>query len=182
MEGHGLQIYKNAIKCKDVIDIEHKFTCLASLSALIRYLEHNESMYLSPQAIKIDYYYLEHITHIDYKSCLKLELLLNLQFETEANSLLSLFETNTIGGKRLLRMNILHPLSNSTLISKRVEVVEELLSNETLLVTLVDLLPNFKEFELYTGKFSQGLKNDSMPYIKSLVSKKYLYIAGRNYI
>ena len=107
--------------------------------------------------------------HIDYRSCLKLELLLNLQFETEKNSLLSLFETQTIGGRMLLRMNILHPLSNSTLINKRIQLVEEILSNETILVSLVELLPKYKDFELHTGKFSQGQSSKSMEHTKSLV-------------
>ncbi len=107
--------------------------------------------------------------HIDYKSSLKLELLLGLQNCTPAGSLFSLFETRTVGGKRLLRMNILHPLSDAELIQKRLQLVEELLDDEDMLFAVLQLLPRFREFEICTGRFSQGLRGDSIPHVKQLV-------------
>lgn len=168
-ETQGLKVYNSAIKHRTIIDIEHKFTCLASLAALFRYLESSESLVLTAGATKVDYYFLEQIMHVDYRSSLKLELVMNLQHYTVANSLLSLFETRTVGGRRLLRMNILHPLSDSVLIKSRLQLVEELLKDEEKLLALVGLLPKFRDFELYTGRFSQGVKCDSLPWTRQLV-------------
>jgi len=168
-ETHGLKIYNDAIKYRVVIDIERKFTCLASLAALIRYAEVSEAIILAPQATKIEYYFLEHIMHIDYRSSLKLELVINLQQFTSTNSLFSLFETLTIGGRRLLRMSILHPLSDPVLIQKRLDLVSEILDNEHILLSLHKLLPHFKEFELYTGRFSTNLRAESDIQIKQIV-------------
>jgi len=59
---------------------------------------------------------IENVLVMDPRTSLDLELLVDQQDRKELGSLVSLFNTCTVGGRRLLRSNLLQPLNDLSMI------------------------------------------------------------------
>jgi len=157
-EEFGKEKYLNSLNRELTIeDINNKYVCMASLSGLMHYIENISNLNLDRNALIIKYYYLENHLNIPYHSTIELELLNNRKFNTLEESLISLFDTKTASGARLLRSNFLQPLAIKKEICLRQNSVEELYNNKETLFCLRENLKNFKDLENYISKFSQKI-------------------------
>jgi DNA mismatch repair protein MSH4 len=157
-EDFGKEVYmKSMNKELKLVDVNSKYVCMASLSGLLRYLESNSNIILQQDLLKINYHFLENYLNISFKTTLDLELLLNKKYLKSFGTLFSLFKCQTISGFRLLRSNILQPLTNEKDLTLRYEAVNELRGKIEVQQNLKNILSNFKEFEVAICKFM--LKN-----------------------
>ena len=135
------------------LDINTKYVCMASLSGLLKYLETNSNIILENECLKINYHYLENYLNINFKTTLDLELLLNSTYLKTFSSLFSMFKCQTISGFRLLRSNILQPLTNEKDLNQRYDAVEELRGKTEILGRIKSILIYFKDLEISISKF-----------------------------
>ena len=126
------------------------YLALASLAAVMRYIdiEHNER--LVPGSLEFSFGGSQCRMHMDMATIDSLEVVQasGSMFQSQKNStirnacllgLLSRF-AKTKGGKRLLRMNLLQPLTDIPTIYARYDAVEELIGDATLASTVDDAL------------------------------------------
>jgi DNA mismatch repair ATPase MutS len=79
----------------------------------------------------------------------------------------------THGGNRMLRANMLQPLSNEQAIKSRYDLVQVLLDDRTLFDILSKELIKFRNFEIITAKFIQNPKEKNIKSLKTYLSAIY---------
>ena len=135
-ESKGLNyIEKLAIKENSsvVMNLRSKYYCLAACGALIKYIEHSQKVIYAPNSLKVVFKGSDQTTLIDVNTAALLELTTNLFKPKSNHSLYGILNyTNTIGGSRLLRSNILQPPNCLSTIQARLDCVEELSTNSNL--------------------------------------------------
>ncbi|MEW8956611.1 DNA mismatch repair protein MutS [Clostridium sp.] len=161
--------------------IESKEICLFSSSALIAYILDTQKLALS-NINSIEFYNIKDTMTIDINSRRNLELTENIRDKTKKGSLLWVLDkTSTAMGSRTLRRWIEQPLISKSHIENRLESVEELLGNLSLMEDLYDSLKSVYDIERILGKIAaksvnakelMSLKNSisNIPPIKSLIS------------
>ena len=169
-ESLAREIYLNSgNKELSVEDLNNKYVCMASLSALINHLEENEHIKLKKECMIIKYHYLENHLNISFQCSLDLELLLNSKFKTSFASLASVFKCQTISGTRMIRSNILQPSTNPGLINARYSSVEEFLNRPDLLNRIKQVLTQYKDFEIQITKFMHHIEDVSESMINHIL-------------
>lgn len=113
-------------------DISEKYYCLASVAALVKYIEHIQNIIMASGSVKITYSGVEKTCMIDPMSVKYLELIVSLKDNTNsAASLNGILDTTATGaGARMLRASILQPPADRKVIGMRLDAVQELLTNE----------------------------------------------------
>jgi len=99
----------------------------------------------------------------------ELELLNNRKFNTLEESLISLFDTKTLSGARLLRSNFLQPSAVKSEICCRQISVSELVENRETLYLIREKLKNFKELEIFISKFSQRINDPTENNVRQIL-------------
>ena len=140
---------------------------IKSCNGLLRYVMDTQKTSLS-HINEMDYYSIVDYLTIDSNSRRNLELTESLREKSKKGSLLWIMDkTNTAMGGRQLRKWIEQPLIDRNAIQKRLDSVEELLSNLSLHEDLKDALKEIYDIERLVGKISSKSVN-----AKELISLK----------
>lgn len=108
----------------------HRCFALSALSALFSFMEQVMGMRLASRSIVFKVGPCEGILSMDYASARSLELVSNARSASSKQHLLGVLDhTLTSMGRRLLRLNILQPLSDMACIAVRQKCVQEMLEN-----------------------------------------------------
>lgn len=110
-ETKGYQIYSQRGN-KEEYNPDNKFIAYSALSALIYFLENNYETKFNYNSLKIKWHLLEDLLIIESQTILELEIFLNGETKSKSNCFVDNFVCLTHGGTRMLRANLLQPLSN----------------------------------------------------------------------
>lgn len=136
----------------------NNFYSICCFASLIHYISVSSKKYPKFSNFRIKYQTSEHTMLIDSRTVKNLELIENLISPSSSSSSstslksLSLFKIlnenlNTIMGTRLLRSNILQPLTDLKTIQLRQESISELINNKILLFDCVEILKEFQDLD-----------------------------------
>ncbi|BCS81058.1 DNA mismatch repair protein MutS [Anaerocellum diazotrophicum] len=146
-------------KCREIIEnqinvgkIDEKL--LLSVGNLLRYL--TETQKISFDYIKrFEFYRVQNYLQIDINTKRNLELTESIIQRSKKNSLLGILDkTKTSMGSRLLKKWIERPLIDVIEINRRLDSVEELKSNYSILVQIEELLSKIYDIERLSSKFA----------------------------
>ncbi|KAL8279193.1 hypothetical protein RQP46_008449 [Phenoliferia psychrophenolica] len=131
-----------------ILAIKSKFYALSALSALFKYLE-SQALVFPPRSLRISYSPLEGTCLIDGDTAANLELVFNLVSRKSKQHLLGLLNScYTPMATRLLRTNILGPLTDVTVINTRLDAVEELVGSEERFTAIRKALEPLKKVDV----------------------------------
>ncbi|GAA5967803.1 hypothetical protein JCM11641_005769 [Rhodosporidiobolus odoratus] len=126
-----------------------RYYALSAACALFKYLDSQHAMVFPPKSLKIRYAPLEGTCLIDAESAKNLELVANLLNKNSKQHLLGMLnKCYTPMGVRLLRSNILGPLTDPRVIETRLDTVEELVNSEERLRAVRKALEPLKSLDL----------------------------------
>ncbi len=175
-ENQGLQyIHRHGLKTSiQSLQLDSsKYLCLAAAACLMKYIEFIQNMTFAPASLKITFKALDGHMRLDVNTVKTLELVHNIKNPRLNKSKGSLFaaynQCKTFGGARLLRSTILQPLFDRDTITGRLDVVEEILSNEELFFGLNNLLPQFADIDNLSANLVQVPKNPTQRTRQALV-------------
>lgn len=134
---------------QSTIELESsKFLCLASCSALIKYVEFIQNMSFANHSIKMTFESGERSMLIDCETIKNLEIIQGLRSSSIKGSLFDVVNfTKTTVGRRLLKATLVQPLADLETIHGRHEVIEKLLSNEQATLKISELLASFPDLD-----------------------------------
>ncbi|SCZ88590.1 BZ3500_MvSof-1268-A1-R1_Chr2-1g04511 [Microbotryum saponariae] len=113
------------------------YYALAATSALFKYLEMTYSVVFSPRSLRITYAPVEGTCLIDVETAANLELVANMINKYSQQHLLGMMSSClTPMGHRLLRTNLLSPLTDTSVIDTRLDAVEEFVNKEERLTSV----------------------------------------------
>ena len=180
-------------KGNEVKDLEDKKIAIASINALISYIEQTQMTTLD-SINKIVLYSISKYMSLDINARRNLELTEKMRDKSKKGTLLWVLDkTSTSMGGRALRRWISDPLIDTIEINKRLNAVKELKDNLMLKGDIIEALKKVYDIERLAGKMAYGnanardmitLKNSLMklPELKEILSKcnsemlKELYI------
>ena len=180
-------------KGNEVKDLENKKFAVASINALISYIEQTQMTTLD-SINKIVLYSISKYMSLDINARRNLELTEKMRDKSKKGTLLWVLDkTSTSMGGRALRRWISDPLIDTIEINKRLNAVKELKDNLMLKGDIIEALKKVYDIERLAGKMAYGnanardmitLKNSLMklPELKEILSKcnsemlKELYI------
>ncbi|KIL62206.1 hypothetical protein M378DRAFT_187403 [Amanita muscaria Koide BX008] len=114
-----------------VLALSNKYYALSAACALFKYAESKLNVRFSAASLRIRYAAMDGTIMIDPESSKNLELVENISHQKSNHSLFgALNYTFTPMGARLLRANLLAPLTSQRAIDGRLDVVEELVNSE----------------------------------------------------
>ncbi|KAJ8652676.1 hypothetical protein O0I10_011683 [Lichtheimia ornata] len=112
-----------------MLGLSTKYYCLAAVAAAFKYIAENEGLRFARHTVKFTYQGVE-----DVATARNLELVSNIMRRNSKDTLFGVLNhTVTPMGSRLLRTNILQPSTDEALIRRRLDAVQELISQENLL-------------------------------------------------
>ncbi|KAL0576893.1 MutS protein msh4 [Marasmius crinis-equi] len=116
-----------------ILAVSNKYYALSASSALFKYAEIRLNTRFASGSLRIRYVPVDGTMLIDSESAKNLELVGNMAFKKSVHSLFgALNHTYTPMASRLLRVNILSPLTVQTSIDARLDVVEEFVQDQDL--------------------------------------------------
>lgn len=128
MEGLCNADYKNTLA-----EIEKKYLSISSCNALFEYIEYGHGISFFPETLKIHNQEMTGFMSINSYGISSLEILTNLKTGDSKNTLFSVLNyTKTPMGKRLLKNNLLQPLTDIDTINMRLDCISEMIKNEQL--------------------------------------------------
>uniref|UniRef100_A0A8C1FWP5 MutS homolog 4 n=1 Tax=Cyprinus carpio TaxID=7962 RepID=A0A8C1FWP5_CYPCA len=108
-----------------LMEVQTKYYCLASASALLKYFEFVQNSIYAPKSLKVIFTGSEQTAMIDAISASNLELVVNHRDHRSKNTLFGVLNyTKTAGGERRLRSNILEPLLDVVTINSRLDTIQ----------------------------------------------------------
>ncbi|XP_057379025.2 mutS protein homolog 4-like [Daphnia carinata] len=151
--------------------IEQKYYALASVSALMAHLENNLNMMFAPGTLRVYYSGTDKTAIIDSETANRLEVVSSLN-PTGGPSLLSALNAcQTAAGKRLLRSNLLEPMTDREAIRQRLDAVEELASRPTdLHQPIKEILSRFVDVERAVNQCVVVPKNPSPSFVEQRIN------------
>ncbi|GAA5925273.1 MutS family protein MSH4 [Sporobolomyces koalae] len=139
---------KDFERANTVETAKSKYYALSAVCALVSYLA-TEGTTFAPHSLKVSYAAFEGHCLIDSDSAKNLELVQNVLNHNSRQHLLGMLNRCfTPSGTRLLRANILAPSTDSDLILRRYEAVDELVNTEERLRSLRKALESLKHIDL----------------------------------
>uniref|UniRef100_A0A672N9M0 MutS homolog 4 n=1 Tax=Sinocyclocheilus grahami TaxID=75366 RepID=A0A672N9M0_SINGR len=112
-----------------LMEVQTKYYCLASASALLKYFEFVQNSIYAPKSLKVIFTGSEQTAMIDAISASNLELVVNHRDHRSKNTLFGVLNyTKTAGGERRLRSNILEPLLDVVTINSRLDTIQVITS------------------------------------------------------
>ena len=166
---------------KKVENMEEKVLAVASINALIQYIEETQKTSLD-HINKITFYTISRYMALDINARRNLELTEKMRDKSKKGTLLWVLDkTSTSMGGRLLRRWISDPLIDVLEINKRLNAVKELKDNIILKGDITEALKKVYDIERLAGKMAYGnanardmitLKNSllKLPEVKKLLS------------
>ncbi|KAL0020849.1 hypothetical protein WJX77_001177 [Trebouxia sp. C0004] len=116
------------------------YLAFGAAGALLSYLEQEQHMFLAANCLDVDFAGAQNHMQIDLASVEALELIKPLTAGASSKKSTSLYRflnyTKTVGGARLLRVNLLQPLTSLDTLRMRQDAVQELVSNDDLGFTI----------------------------------------------
>ncbi|SMR57480.1 unnamed protein product [Zymoseptoria tritici ST99CH_3D1] len=139
---HHLAFPEDVENLKTVLNGNYFAVC--SFAAVLKFIEHGLSKIFPARSLRVKYEPSEGSMMIDLATIRSLELVQNLQNPKSKDCLFGqLNETLTPMGARLLRSNILQPVTNPETLNKRYEAVEELSTKEDTFFAVRETLKPF---------------------------------------
>ncbi|KAH9949472.1 muts domain V-domain-containing protein [Amylocystis lapponica] len=152
-EGVGLE-FVNQFTVEDderaatLVAVSSKYYALSAACALFKHAETKLNTRFSACSLVIRYVQVEGTMMIDPETARNLELVGNMSHKKSAHSLFGLLNhTYTAMGARLLRVNILAPISVHTSIEARLDVVDELVQTEERFNEVKDALKTLNKMD-----------------------------------
>ncbi|KAK9369082.1 muts domain V-domain-containing protein [Lipomyces kononenkoae] len=128
--------------------IASKFFPVCALAAVMKYIEINLNLTFAAHSLRIRYEGSEGSMLIDYSTVRSLELIQNIVNSSSPHSLLGVLNrTNTPMGLRLLRSNILQPLTDKATLESRLDALEEMTQHEELFFACQSSLKPFQDLD-----------------------------------
>ncbi|KAL9651788.1 hypothetical protein ABK040_014433 [Willaertia magna] len=155
-----------------VADTSTKYLCVSCLCAIIQYIEYIQEISIAPHSLKINYIACNGFLLIDSVSITNLELVRSLKYGNTNGTLLSLLDySKTPMGKRMIRSNILQPLTDNSTLNARLDCVDELLARETSFFDLGTCLTEFGsvDFSHLLTQFTHTRKASTSRFALNLV-------------
>ncbi|KAF9261928.1 hypothetical protein L218DRAFT_980745 [Marasmius fiardii PR-910] len=116
-----------------ILAVSSKYYALSASSALFKYAEFRLNTRFASESLRIRYIPVDGTMMIDPESAKNLELIQNLVYKKSVHSLFgALNHAYTPMGLRLLRVNVLSPLTVQASIDARLDVVDELVQDQDL--------------------------------------------------
>ncbi|PCH33162.1 hypothetical protein WOLCODRAFT_93032 [Wolfiporia cocos MD-104 SS10] len=114
-----------------LVAMSSKYYALSAASALFKHAESKLNIRFAASSLLIRYAQAEGTMMIDSETSRNLELVGSISFKRSSHSMFGLLNhTYTAMGARLLRANVLAPITEQSSIEARLDVVEELIQNE----------------------------------------------------
>ncbi|KAK7204668.1 DNA mismatch repair protein Msh4 [Myxozyma melibiosi] len=145
--------YIQELSFKDDLDsismlVMSKFYAVCAAAAVIKYIDTSLNLRFALHSLRVRYESSEGSMLIDYDTVRALELTQNLVDPKSKYSLLGVLDnTSTPMGGRLLRSQILQPLTDKQTIERRYSAVEELTANEELFFGCKSALKSFQDLD-----------------------------------
>ncbi|CAL1697007.1 unnamed protein product [Somion occarium] len=117
----------------------NKYYALSATSALFKHAEYKLNTRFSPSSLRIRYVQVDGTMMIDPETARNLELVGSMASKKSSHSLV-LNHTYTAMAGRLLRVNLLAPITSQNAIDARLDVVEELVQSEDRFIEIKDAL------------------------------------------
>ncbi|KAH7337743.1 muts domain V-domain-containing protein [Rhizoctonia solani] len=131
-----------------ILALSKKYYALSAISALFKFVETRMNTTFAPRSVRISFKSPEGTMMIDCETGRNLELLQSNVSKKSKNSLFDLLNhTFTPMAHRLLRVNILAPISDRMAIERRLEVVQELVNDEEKYTAIRDALKLLKKID-----------------------------------
>ena len=151
-ETTGLEYIQQLAFRDDVESIKTAVTgnyySVCCFAAVLKYVEQRLSKTFPPQSLRIKYEPPEGSMMIDLSTIRSLELVQNLHLPKSKDCLFGLLnETLTPMGSRLLRSNILQPLTDPVVLNSRYDALEELSSKEGMFFAVRQALKPFLDVD-----------------------------------
>ncbi|KAF9042120.1 muts domain V-domain-containing protein [Panaeolus papilionaceus] len=132
---------ENDERAATILAVSNKYYALSATCALFKYVEHRMNTRFSAGSLRIKYVPVDGTMMVDPDTARNLELIGNMTHKKSYHSLFGVLNhTFTPMAARLLRVNILSPITAHDSIEARLDVVEELVNEETLFNSVRDAL------------------------------------------
>ncbi|QRW13414.1 DNA mismatch repair protein MutS [Ceratobasidium sp. AG-Ba] len=136
-------------KAGTLVAVSNKYYALSAAGALFKYTEAKMDTIFAPHSLRISFRSVEGTMIIDCETARNLELAQNNAERRSKHSLFGLLNhTFTPMGCRLLRVNILAPITSQEAICHRLDVVQELVNDEEKYTAIRDALKPIKKIDL----------------------------------
>ncbi|ODV88025.1 hypothetical protein CANARDRAFT_183282, partial [[Candida] arabinofermentans NRRL YB-2248] len=143
-----LGCFKEADRYSIQCELNDKFYAMCAVHAAITFMKESSQYHFVLDSFNVKYECSESTLFVDTNTIKSLELVENLSDPLKGLSLFKfLNSTNTKMGERLLRNNLLQPLTNETYIVSRYEAVQELIGKTALLLDLQCFLKEFLDLD-----------------------------------
>jgi DNA mismatch repair protein MSH4 len=142
-----------------------KYLCMAAAGCLIKYVEHTQNISFASRTMNINFCSLDGHMKLDSATVAHLELVSNLRkpARTRTATLYSVLNTCKTGaGARLLRQNIMQPLTDQETIRMRQDAVAELLQSETTFFGVCQALPQLFDLDAVNAQLIQIPKSTTL--------------------
>ncbi|KAJ4485332.1 muts domain V-domain-containing protein [Lentinula aciculospora] len=131
-----------------ILAVSSKYYVLSACSALFKHAEIRQNTRFSAGSLRIRYSPVDGTMMIDPESARNLELVGNMSHRKSYHSIFGILNhTYTAMAARLLRVNILSPITVQSSIDARLDVVEELIQDEDLFNEVRSALKTFKHVD-----------------------------------
>ncbi len=140
--------------------VSARYYVLSAIGALFRYIEAYEGRIFYAHSIRVRWQSLEGTLTIDYETACSLELVQNALNPKSKASLYGIFHEqkhSTPMSRRLLRMNLLAPITNVDILESRLDAVEECLQDETRRSALAKALAPLRSDEMDIDRIAHRL-------------------------
>ncbi|TRY66504.1 hypothetical protein DNTS_005388 [Danionella cerebrum] len=156
-----------------LMEVQTKYYCLASASALLKYIEFVQKSIYAPKSLRVVFTGSEHTAMIDAVSASNLELVVNHRDHRSPHTLFGVLNhTKTPGGQRRLRANILEPMVDVTTINSRLDTIQvELLQNEELFFGLKNAISHFLDVDELLSALIQIPKQETVPVTEAKIAQ-----------
>ncbi|KAG8983799.1 MutS protein msh4, partial [Tulasnella sp. 427] len=132
-----------------LLALGNKYYSLSAASALFKYVDAKLNVVFASQSLRIRYRGVEGTMMIDTDTAVNLELVGNRLSKKSSHSLFGLLNhCFTPMATRLLRVNILAPITVQSSIDARLDVVQELINAEEKYTSIKDALRTLKKIDL----------------------------------
>ncbi|KAF9983341.1 MutS protein msh4 [Modicella reniformis] len=139
-----------------LLGIPTKYFCLAATAAVMRHIEETRNATFLNHSVQFKYQICQGSMVIDCATARNLELTINLSTQNDKATLFGILnETLTPMGARLLRSNILQPLTDEKTINTRLNCVQELTEAEDTFYALKTSLKAFNDIDHLITSFIQ---------------------------
>ncbi|KAM0752833.1 hypothetical protein T439DRAFT_299108 [Meredithblackwellia eburnea MCA 4105] len=142
-------IIRDQERTATILGLKSKYYALSAVAAMFKYLQSQRGVTFPPESLKMTFAPLEGTCLIDSETAAHLELVANLVNKKSKQHLLGLLNhCFTPMGTRLMRTNILSPLTDVSHIDSRLDAVEELVGSEERFHAVRKALEPLKKLDL----------------------------------